>query len=408
MPPSNRTATPSPAGAGSQGRGDAWLLSSDRKITAELLALLAKESPTLRVRHLEKPPVREPGNLEQAQQLPCVCFVHAQSAARERLEWISRLSAAPLNVPTVALLENGDPEAALRCLRKGACGCLIRPFDSEQLLPLLLRVGYHEAAGEEDTRRKVVCVVPAKGSSGATTLAVSLACHAAKTGQQRVLLADLDPLAGTLAFTLKLKSPYSFADALSHAEQLDADLWRGLICTYRGLDVLLAPEEPLISEAGPAVPQLLSYARRAYDLVVLDTGGPFTTLGMALARLSDEVLAVTTSELGAVHGAKRTLAHLAANGVPQTKIKLVISRWRKDLGFDRDEVETALGLSVFHLLPNDSPAVEAALLEGRPVAPGSNFGKSLSELAMRVLNPDVRASRESPARARRALLTLGI
>ena len=121
----------------------------------------------------------------------------------------------PLHIPVVALLSEYDHEVALRCLRGGACGCLIQPFDSEQLQPLLLRVGYIDQDPEAPASNKVLCVLPAKGSCGATTLAASLACQAARSGHKRILLADFDPVAGTLAFVLKLKSSYSFVDALT-------------------------------------------------------------------------------------------------------------------------------------------------------------------------------------------------
>ena len=133
----------------------------------------------------------------------------------------------------------------------------------------------------------------------------------------RLFFPTLDPLAGTLDFMLKLKSTFSFADALAHAEQLDVDIWRGLVNPYRGLDVLLSPENPFTADPDiEAIVGLISYARRAYDLVVLDTGGPYSILGRQLIRMSDLTLLVTTSELGAVHGAKRALSHLTGNGVP--------------------------------------------------------------------------------------------
>jgi len=378
-------------------------------MASELLALLAREAPTMRVRHLETLPAAGSEATEAAGEVPRVCFLNVPSGSRQELGWLTKLSEPPFTVPTVALLGENDPEAALRCLRLGACGCLIRPFDGEQLQPVLLRVGYHESAPEDGGGRKALCVMPAQGSGGATTLAANLAYLAGRAGFNRVLLADVDTLTGTLAFALKLKSPYSFVDALAHADQLDADLWRGLVSHYRGLDVLLAPDNPLGCEpVTTAAAQLVSYARRAYDLVVLDTGGAFAAPGLDLARLSDEVLLVITSELGAVYAAKRTLGYLAANGVQRSKIKLVASRWRRDIGFERDEIESALGMEVFHVLPSDPQAVEDALLEGRPVASGTTFGKSLGELAARVLNQAPPPEQPSVPRRLRTLLSLGI
>ncbi|HSW50944.1 MAG TPA: AAA family ATPase, partial [Bryobacteraceae bacterium] len=262
--------------------------------------------------------------------LPRICFLDVCTNRDRALALLPRLAEPPHQIPVVGLLFEDDPDLALRCLRTGATGCLIRPFDSEQLLPVLSRIGYLDAAPEQGNRHRVLAVVPAKGSSGASTLASSLACQAGRSGLRKVLLADMDPVAGTLDFMLKLKSSFSFADALAHAETLDRDIWRGLVCPYRGLDVLLSPENPIECESETAaVASLVAYARRAYDLVVLDTGGPFSALGMQLMRLSDEILLVTTTEPGSVYGAKRVLSHLAENGLAATQLKLVLSRWRR-------------------------------------------------------------------------------
>ncbi len=81
-----------------------------------------------------------------------------------------------------------------------------------------------------------------KGACGASTLAASLAFQWKRFEAKRVLLADMDASTGTISFLLKLKSTYSFIDALARAESLDADLWRGIVSQSGGIDVLLSPE----------------------------------------------------------------------------------------------------------------------------------------------------------------------
>jgi pilus assembly protein CpaE len=197
---------------------------------------------------------------------------------------------------------------------------------------------------------------------------------------------------------LKLKSTFSFGDALVHAEQLDSDIWRGLVIPYRGLDVLLSPENPLTCDSEvEAVAGLIAFARRVYELAVLDTGGPYSSLGQQLLRLSDEILLVTTAEPGSVYGAKRALSHIGGLGVPTASIRLVVSRWRKDLGFEQSDIESALGLPVYHILPNDPQAVEDALMQGRAVAPGSLFGKSLADLQSQLFTQGRGQAPEPPA-----------
>ncbi len=282
---------------------------------------------------------------------------------------------------------------------------MVQPFDAAQLLPVLLRAGWLGQKERPRRSHRTICIMPGRGSSGATTLAVNLACQAGRNGG--VLLADLDPYAGTVGFMLKLNSNYSCADALAHSASLDADLWKGLVTRLGKVDVLLAPDDPLkgTPDAGGAS-AMLSYARSAYDLVLLDTGGPFHALGMEAARLADEVLLVTTTDAGVLHGVKRTVAHLRRSGVPLSRLKIVIGRWRREAGFNPQEVEAALGQEIYHVLPSDPDAARHALLEGRPVSPGSPLGKSLAMLARKLLDDEVSSQKTASPPRWRSLFSL--
>jgi Flp pilus assembly CpaE family ATPase len=72
---------------------------------------------------------------------------------------------------------------------------------------------------------------------------------------------------------------------------------------------------------------------------------------------------------------------------------------------DREQIEAALGLSVFQVLPSDPQPVEDALIEGRPVAPGSLYGKSLAELAERLLDSPATAVKASPRKGLHSLFS---
>jgi Flp pilus assembly CpaE family ATPase len=370
------------------------------------MGLLAREAAAMRVECAAAYPDPDAGLPWAAGATPGVCFLDVCSDRERAVRLVSRISKPPFEIPVVVVLSEGNHELALRCLRNGACGCLVRPFNQEQLQPVLLRIGSLAAEPEPGGRGRVLCIAPAKGSCGATTLAVNLAFHSRRTSFDRVLLADLDPIAGTLAFVLKLKSHHSFVDALAHAGDLDAELWKGLVVACRDCDVLLAPHNPLdcMVETGDAS-GLVNYARCTYDLLILDTGGVGESLGLEAAKLSDEVVLVTTSELAAVHAAKRWIAYLGANGVGKSRIRLVVSRWRRDLGLDREQIEAALGLAVLHVLPSDSQPIEDALIEGRPVASGSLYAKSLTELAERLLGCQAPAVKVAPRKGLRALFS---
>ena len=237
-------------------------------------------------------------------------------------------------------------------------------------------------------------------------MAVNLACQWKAGGTERLLLADMDPITSTMAFLLKLQPQYSFLDAVSRSGELDADLWKALVVPYRGIDVLPSPETPSEGAVdGQDAGDIVEYARRSYEIVVLDLGTPFGPWNSRLANLSDEVVVVLTPELPSVYAAQRTLAYLERKGVPRTRIRAVANRHRRDAGLEQGEMETALAMDVFHLLPNDPEAVERALMEGCPVSAGSQFGKSLAALASRLNHRDSAAVKHSPAGRLRSLFS---
>src|SRR5262249_26180801 len=195
---------------------------------------------------------------------------------------------------------------------------------------------------------KVYCVMPGKGACGATTLACNLAFQLQRlnTGK-KVLLADLDPTTGTLSFLLKMKSSYSFVDALTHSSQMDEDLWRALVTPISGVDVILSPENPVDGISTRDAAAMIDYSRENYAAIILDTATPYGEWEEEIAKLCDELILVTTNELPALHSTQRAIAHLDGIGVERSKIRLVVNRFNADLGLDREAIQTALGLEIF-------------------------------------------------------------
>jgi pilus assembly protein CpaE len=158
-------------------------------------------------------------------------------------------------------------------------------------------------------------------------------------------------------------------------------LWKGLVVNYRGIDVMLCPENPVENMPAHEVPAMIDYARETYGAVVLDLAGPFGDLAEHVARQCDEMLLVTTNELPALHSTQRAIGHLERNGLDRTKIRLVVNRYDPNQGLDKGAIETALQLDIFQILPNDVDAVQKSLLEGKPVLSNSSLGKCYTNIA---------------------------
>jgi len=264
---------------------------------------------------------------------------------------------------------------------------LIQPFTADQVDGAFSKLARLHSSAEISTREpaKVFAVMPTKGACGASTVAANLAYQWKRMGTKRVLLADFDPLTGTLSFLLKIKSTFSFMDALMRAHELDDDLWAAMTTSVNGIDVLLAPEMMLDNVQDVRDPSpVLEYARHHYDVVVVDAGSVYGEWNLNLARAANELLLITTNELPALQATQRALSYLDTNRIGRWKIRLIVNRYLQDVGLSREVIGTALHTDVFETLPSDYEAIQKALLDGKPIPTSTAFGKGMVKLIERL------------------------
>lgn len=312
-----------------------------------------------------------------------LCFLDVGTDREVALDLIAGLK--DLRVPVAALHTVNDPDLILQCLRQGASEFLYLPFNQGQVRATMDRLAKRTEAALAQPRSggTVYCLMRGKSGCGNTTLACNLAFQLQALNSPKVLLADLDPLTGTIAFLLKLNSAYSFVHALANSSRMDEALWRGMVTPCRGVDVLLSPEIPADLVYEPAdVPAMVGFWRQLYEYSVLDIPGPHGEWGLSLARLCDELLLVTTNELPAVHATQNTLARLEDQGVNKSKIKLIVNRYNTEIGLSSEAIETVLELKIFQHLPSDFESVQRALIEGKSIAAYTKVGRSIAELAV--------------------------
>lgn len=364
------------------GSGRVLLIAPARETSSELRALIRRELPSLEVISLERyPDAAEALDLAaRSGARACLLDVAARPAAADLV--LEALSHRDTRLPLVAVLPANDPDLMLHSLRHGASEFLIRPFTAEQLHAVFAKIDGLERKAPEPRGGRVVAVIPAKGSAGATTLACNLAPALGRRVKGRVLLADLDGLTGTVSFVMKLRSTYSFADALQHSGSLDSDVWKALVTQSQGIDVLLSPESPvdgLDPSADPA--PILEYARTNYDLVIADCGGAFGRWNTSIAKHAARIMLVTTQEIANVHGAQRTLASLEHASVDPDRIGLVVNRWRQNIPLSPDKIAASLAMDVLQTVPDAPDAIQKALIDGKAAPAASRYGAAIAELA---------------------------
>ena len=318
---------------------------------------------------------------------PHLVFLDVSSEPEQALQLLGEMTRLEPSIQVIALLTGNDPNLILRCLRAGAVDFLIHPFTGDQMEAALSKLARLQPSGEAPGKEpaKIVAVMPAKGACGATTIASNLAFQWKRLGAKKILLADLDPLAGTMSFLMKIKSTFTFLDALQRAHELDSDLWGAMVTNVSGVDVLLAPELMIEGTAELHDPApILEYARHSYEVIVVDTGGVYGDWNLNTARLASELLLVTTNELPALQAAQRALSYLDTNRIGRWKIRLLVNRYCRDVGLSREVIGTALHTEVFDILPSDYEAVQKSLMEGKPAPSSTAFGKGIMQLADRL------------------------
>lgn len=328
---------------------------------------------------------------------PTLCFLDVSSDRNTALSLVPEILRVKPQLPVIAVLTQNDPDLILRCLRQGTTEFLLHPFSDDQVEGALQKLEKLMPGLGSGSQGKVYCVMPAKGGSGATTIASNLAYQLKRNGAKRILLADLDPLAGTMSFVLKLKSNYSFVDILQRAHDIDPDLWRAVATSRNGVDVLLSPENMVegLSDLTDASP-IVHNARAVYDLVVLDAGSIYGDWNLSQAQLCDELLLVATNELTSLQAVQRALAYLDANNVGRWKTRVVVNRYDKHVGLSREMIGTAIHTDIYHIVPSDYEAVQRALMDGKPVPSGTTLGKSIVGLADRLSGRDETSKKSTP------------
>ena len=77
------------------------------------------------------------------------------------------------------------------------------------------------------------------------------------------------------------------------------------------------------------------------------------------------------------------------------KVRVVVNRYQREVGLSEELIATALDRDLYHLLPSDYVGVQKSLMEGKAIAPSSNLGKSLAQLADRMAGRETSTRKSS-------------
>ncbi len=283
-----------------------------------------------------------------------------------------------------AVGELSQPQTIVAAMRTGAREFIERPTSASSLLEALLRVTSAQRKGtSQDKRGKLFTVLNAKGGSGATTVAVNTALSLQTTVGSTALV-DLAPM-GHSALHLNLKPTFTITDAMRNLHRLDLSLLESFMVRHpAGLQLLAGSATPYNAE--PAVGELaklFDLLVGSYGNVVVDASSRVDSITRLVCELSDMVMIVAYTDVASLWSASRVVQYLGENGGNTERIRLVLNRYRKISGFSEADAEAATGAKLIWKIPNQYPAVSAAIDRGVPVVMQnhSDISRSFNGLA---------------------------
>src|SRR5690606_13985814 len=133
-----------------------------------------------------------------------------------------------------------------------------------------------------------------------------------------------------------------------------------------GIDILLAPPRVEMAEMVTTrdVEKVLSLIRQLYEFVIIDTRAALSEDVLVFLDSADLILQVLTYDSMAIRSLAMSAETFAAIGYPASKLTTILNRADAAGGFDRGDVEQALGSKIDFEVVSDGHLVLAANNEG--------------------------------------------
>ena len=216
--------------------------------------------------------------------------------------------------------------------------------------------------------------------------------------------------AGDQSVLLDLEPTHSVSDLCHNCTRLDQSMFLQCLTHHKsGISLLAAPTNyediRLVSPQG--VRQAVAMARSSFSYVVMDLDRSFAVEQMAAIVQSDIILLIVQLNIVSLHNAQQILEHLDEMGVSTPRVKLVVNQYGQANELSIRRAEKALGMKVFHCVPNDPANVNSSINKGVPLVlehPRSKAARSYRNLADSIRLPASEMASESNSPSRRSSL----
>jgi pilus assembly protein CpaE len=277
-----------------------------------------------------------------------------------------------------------DPRLVLQALRVGANDYVDEVKLEDELTAALARLQADQAPRGESGQ--IIALLGASGGSGSSTLAVNIATVLAQK-HTKSLLVDLKLETGDLAALLDLHPEHTLADVCQSITRMDRLMFESSLTKHSSGVHLLAPPQNFAQVrdvTSEGVRHTLTLARSLFPYIVLDLDHSFRDEQLQALRAADTILLVFRLDFASLRNTNRALDYLGQLGVRRDRVRVVVNRYGQPQEVPAAKAEEALGMKIFHYVPEDAKTVNLSNNNGVPAVidyPSAKFGKSLIQLA---------------------------
>jgi len=281
--------------------------------------------------------------------------VSGQQVAEQIRQAEPQIGVVMLTVPQNPVSE--DPE-------RGIDAVLKMPFTGFDLTTIIRKVGETRALESSRASSLIVTLFSPKGGVGRTTLAYNIAVALGQ--DHRVCLIDgslqFSDLRGLLRVPAVAPSIVNLPTDQIRDQDISDVMWKD----PSGIDILLAPPRVEMAEMVTTrdIEKVLSLLRQLYEFVIIDTRAALSEDVLVFLDSADLILQVLTYDSMAIRSLAMSAETFTAIGYPPSKLATVLNRSDSSGGFDKADVEQALGSQIDFEIVSDGHLVLASNNEG--------------------------------------------
>ncbi len=267
--------------------------------------------------------------------------------------------------PQVGIIMLTVPQNPVReDAERGIDAVLKMPFTGFDLTTMIRKVGETRAVESARSTSLVVSLFSPKGGVGRTTLAYNLAVALGQSSKVCLIDGSLQfsDLRGLLRVPAVAPSIVNLPTDRIREQDLTEVMWRD----PSGIDILLAPPRVEMAEMVTTrdVEKVLSLLRQLYEFVIIDTRAALSDDVLVFLDAADLILQVLTYDSMAIRSLAMSAETFSAIGYPPSKLTTVLNRADASGGFDKGDVEQALGNKIDFEVVSDGRLVLSSNNEG--------------------------------------------